>query len=91
MGDATGRPDWRSSVLGVPGAEFFCGKLGVGTRQEKRSKKNETKALEKLTPLMGIRSQSGFPTAAFREAAVHLKHAFFWSEGWGAAHDSASA
>jgi hypothetical protein len=65
MGDATGRPGWRSSVLGVPGAEFSCGKLGIGARQEKRSKKNETKALEKLTPLMGIRSQCGFPQRLF--------------------------
>jgi hypothetical protein len=26
-GDAVGRPGWRSSLLGDPGAKFLCGKL----------------------------------------------------------------
>ena len=26
-GDAVGRPSWRSSLLGDPGAKFPCGKL----------------------------------------------------------------
>ena len=40
-GDAVGRPSWRSSFLGDPGAEFLCGKLGIGKKKEKRSKKKE--------------------------------------------------
>jgi hypothetical protein len=27
-GDARGRPSWRSSFLGDPGAKFFCGFIG---------------------------------------------------------------
>jgi hypothetical protein len=52
-GDAVGRPSWRSSFLGAPGVKFFCGKLGTGTKKEKRSKKErnrgpvETDAAEK--------------------------------------------
>src|SRR5579863_9847110 len=60
-GKAMGRPSWRSSFLVAPDAEFFCGKLGIGTKKEKGAKKKETEALWKLTPLMEIRSQRGFP------------------------------
>src|SRR5436853_381817 len=35
------RPSWRSSFLGDPGAKFLCGKLAIGTKKEKRSKKKE--------------------------------------------------
>ncbi len=28
-GDVVGRPDWRSSFLGDPGAKFLCGTLGT--------------------------------------------------------------
>lgn len=34
-----GRSSGRSLFLGDPGAIFFCGKLGTGTKKEKRSKK----------------------------------------------------
>jgi hypothetical protein len=40
-GDVVGRPSWRSSFLGDPGAKFLCGKLAIGTNKEKRSKKKE--------------------------------------------------
>ncbi len=40
-GDVVGRPSWRSSFLGDPGAKFPCGKLAIGTKKEKRSKKKE--------------------------------------------------
>jgi len=40
-GDVVGRPSWRSSFLGDPGAESLCGKLGIDTKKEKRSKKKE--------------------------------------------------
>jgi hypothetical protein len=38
-GEVVGRPTWRSSFLGDPGAKFLCGKLAIGTKKEKRSKK----------------------------------------------------
>jgi hypothetical protein len=47
--------------LGDPGAIFLCGKLGTGTKKEKRSKKKENGGLWKLTPLMEIRKKHGFP------------------------------
>jgi hypothetical protein len=31
-----GRPSWRSSFLGDRGGKFLCGKLGIGTKKEKR-------------------------------------------------------
>jgi hypothetical protein len=34
-GDATGRPNARSSLLAHPDAKFFCGKRGLGSRREK--------------------------------------------------------
>ena len=40
-GDVMGRPSWRSSSLGGPGAKFLCGKLGIDTKRVKRSKKKE--------------------------------------------------
>ena len=40
-GDVVGRPSLRSSFLGDPGAKFLCGKLAIGTKKEKRSKKKE--------------------------------------------------
>jgi hypothetical protein len=59
--DVVGQPRGRSLFLGDPGAIFFCGKLGTGTKKEKRSKKERNGGLWKLTPLMEIRSQRGFP------------------------------
>ena len=40
-GDVVGRPSWRSSFLGDPGSKFLCGKLGIGTKKEKRASKKE--------------------------------------------------
>jgi hypothetical protein len=56
-----GRASWRSSFLGDPGATFLCGKLGRGTKKEKSSKKERTEGLWKLTQLMEIRKDRGFP------------------------------
>jgi hypothetical protein len=49
-GYAVGRPRWRSSFLGDPGATFLCGKLERGTK-EKSSKKERKEGLWKLTLL----------------------------------------
>jgi hypothetical protein len=46
--------------LGDPGAIFSFGKLGQAQRRKKEQKK-ENRGLWKLTPLMEIRSQRGFP------------------------------
>ena len=52
----------RSSFLGDPGAKILCGKLRICTKKEKkRSKKKENHGLWKLTPLMEIRKERGFP------------------------------
>jgi hypothetical protein len=42
-------------------ANFFCGKLRRGTKKEKSSKKERTEGLWKLTLLMEIRKERGFP------------------------------
>jgi hypothetical protein len=47
--------------MGDPGANFLCGKLERGTKKEKSSKKERKEGLWKLTPLMGIRKERGFP------------------------------
>jgi hypothetical protein len=39
------RPTWRSLFLGPPGADFFCGKLGISTKKEKSSKKERNGSL----------------------------------------------
>src|SRR5262249_52088797 len=39
--------------------KFFCGKRGTGVKKEKRGQKQE--GLWKLTPLMEIRPEHGFP------------------------------
>jgi hypothetical protein len=60
-GDAKGRASWRSPFLSDPGATFLCGKVGRGTKKEKSSKKERKEGLWKLTLLMGIRKEHGFP------------------------------
>ena len=60
-GDTLGRASWRSSFLGDPGANFFCGKPRRRTEKEKSSKKERKEGLWKLTLLMGIRTERGFP------------------------------
>jgi hypothetical protein len=46
--DAVGRPTCESSLLGHPDTKFFCGKRGMGTKNEKTGR---TEGLWKLTPL----------------------------------------
>ena len=58
---AVGQPSWRSSFLGDAGAKFLCGKLERGTKKEKSSKKERKEGLWKLTLLMEIRKERGFP------------------------------
>ena len=60
-GDTLGRASWRSSLLGDPGANFFCGKPRRRTEKEKSSKKERKEGLWKLTLLMAIRKERGFP------------------------------
>src|SRR5271167_392037 len=60
-GDAMGRASWRSSFLGDAGTKFLCGKLERGTKKEKSSKKERKEGLWKLTLLMEIRKERGFP------------------------------
>jgi hypothetical protein len=35
-GDAMGRPRFESSLLGAPGATFFCGRRGRSRKREKK-------------------------------------------------------
>jgi hypothetical protein len=56
-----GRGSWGSSFLDDPGATFFCGKREWGTKKEKSSKKERKEGLWKLTLLMEIRKERGFP------------------------------
>lgn len=58
-GDVVGRPRGRSSFLGHPSAIFFQGKEGTGINREATGKKEG--GLWKLTPLMEIRKERGFP------------------------------
>jgi hypothetical protein len=41
MGDARGRPSWRSSFVGDPGAIFFGGKRDPGTKPEEEAASEE--------------------------------------------------
>ena len=65
-GDAMGRPSWRSSFLGAPGAEFFCRKLGIGTKKEKRSKKERNGGLVETDAADGNPPTTRIPTAAWK-------------------------
>jgi hypothetical protein len=47
--------------LGDPSAKILGGKLRIDTKKEKRSKKERKEGLWKLTPLMEIRKERGFP------------------------------
>jgi hypothetical protein len=71
--DAVGRPSWESSFLGDPGAKFLCGKLRMGTKKEKRSKKERKEGLWKLTPLMEIRQERGFPPRLEKSLANYAR------------------
>jgi putative transposase len=72
-GNAAGRPSWRSSFLGDPGAKFLCGKLERGTKKEKSSKKERKEGLCKLTLLMGIRKERGFPQQLEKSLAKDVR------------------
>jgi hypothetical protein len=56
-----GRASRGSSFLDDLGAIFFCGKREWGTKKEKSSKKERKEGLWKLTLLMEIRKERGFP------------------------------
>src|SRR5580700_5045553 len=95
MGDAVGRPGWGSSLLSAPSAKFFYRKLGTGTKKEKRGRKERNGGLWKLTPLMEIRSQRGFPQRLGKHKTLStvptrpdggsiIGFTFLWAEGWGA-------
>jgi hypothetical protein len=68
-----GRASWRSSFLGDPGATFLSGKLGRGTKKEKSSKKERTEGLWKLTLLMEIRKERGFPQQLEKSLAKNAR------------------
>src|SRR2546425_289411 len=36
-----GRPSWRSSFPGDPGAKFLCGELGIGTKTKRGAKRKK--------------------------------------------------
>jgi hypothetical protein len=72
---AVGRPSWRSSFLGDAGTKFLCGKLERGTKKEKSNKKERKEGLWKLTLLMEIRKERGFPQQL--EKASQKTRAFF--------------
>jgi hypothetical protein len=61
-------------------------KTGDRHKARKKEQKERNESLEETDAADGNPLTMRIPTAAFREAAVHLEHAFFWSEGWGAAH-----
>jgi hypothetical protein len=61
-------------------------KTGDRRKARKKEQKERNESLGETDAADGNPLTMRIPTAAFREAAVHLKHAFFWSEGWGAAH-----
>ena len=69
-GDVAGRSSGRSLFLDDPGAIFFCGKLETGTKKEKGAKKKENGGLWKLTPLMEIRKERGFPQRLGKHKAL---------------------
>jgi len=98
-GGCTGRPNELASFPGHPGATFLCGKPWGSTKKEKEAKK-KPRGLWKLTPLMEIRRERGFPprlekasqtTLGFftvptspTTAAIHPNKGDCLSEEWGA-------
>ena len=70
-----GRRNWRSSFLGVPGAKFFCGKPGKGTKKEKRSKKERNGRPVETVATDGNPHTPRIPTAAWKaKTAFHSSH-----------------
>ena len=70
---AVGRPSWGSSFLGDPDAKFLCGKRERGTKKEKSSKKERKEGLWKLTLLMEIRKERGFPQQLEKSLAKNAR------------------
>jgi hypothetical protein len=74
-GYAVGRRNWRSSFLGVPGAKFFCGNPGKGTKKEKRSKKERNGRPVETVATDGNPHTPRIPTAAWKaKTAFHSSH-----------------
>jgi hypothetical protein len=53
--------------------KFLCGKLGIGSKKEKRSKKERKEGPWKLTPLMEIRQERGFPQQLEKSLANYAR------------------
>jgi hypothetical protein len=53
--------------------KFLCGKLGKGSKKEKRSKKERKEGPWKLTPLMEIRQERGFPQQLEKSLANYAR------------------
>ena len=61
--------------LGDPGAKFFCGKLGTGTKKEKRSKKERKRRPVETDAADGNPLTTRIPTAAWKaQNAFHSSH-----------------
>ena len=74
-GDVVGRPSGRSLFLGDPGAIFSCGKLGTGTKKEKRSKKERKRRPVETDATDGNPQRTRIPTAAWKaQSAFHSSH-----------------
>jgi hypothetical protein len=60
-GGTTGRPNEPASFLGHAGAKFFVKNCERGRRKKKGAKKERQEGLWRLTLLMEIRKERGFP------------------------------
>ena len=69
-GDVVGRPSGRSLFLGDLARYFSVENWGQAQRKKKGAKKKENGGLWKLTPLMEIRSQRGFPQRLGKHKAL---------------------
>lgn len=72
-GEAAGRGRQRSSFIEERGAKFRCGKVGMRRKKEKRGKKERKGGLWKLTPLMEIRRERGFPPRLEKDLANNAR------------------
>ena len=74
-GDVVGRASGRSLFLVHPDAIFFCGKLGPGTKKEKRSKKERKRRPVETDAADGNPLTTRIPTAAWKaQNAFHSSH-----------------
>jgi hypothetical protein len=74
-GAAVGRPSWRSSLLGDPGAKFLCEKLGIGTEGKKERKGKEGRRQFPQAPQPPS-------TPNLFQAAIHLRKAELLAKEW---------